>query len=301
MIYVGDDWEPARQRVEAVAAIEGKHVPRSLEDFIRIYGEKYSDEMQIKRRAKDNNGDGSDAVHASFPVYCGYWLNHRKSVKSAKDEELTDYPFEEQLFIIEESFTILMDRQKASWQSPMNVKPKTNFERWLDKVPARYKNARTNDFNGQMDDIFKHIYNGGSLLMLGKTGTGKTHFLWALANSFGEADMLDDMKITNLQELLGNVRSHGGDWADVAVSLYGGCTWLLVDECDKVNGSENDYLIISALVDKRYSENKPTVFVANGTRKQLVEKLGEPVVSRLTASSEKGMLLELEGNDRRHN
>lgn len=303
MIYLRDNNAEAIRRTRELLETEGRNVPRCLDDMLIVYGDRYSDENVIRKRKLINEGDGSDALHWSFPVYARQWTHDRAVVGAALNLELSDHRLTDQLALIDEATERMRQifREKRLDTDKPKAPERSPFEDWLERVPSRYRSARYEDFGEGARDHWQHVMEGGSMLMVGGTGVGKTHFLWAMANEIARNGLQDYMRVTTLQELLSECRTYGSDWSKYAVDVFGSNSvrWLFVDECDKINGSDNDVVIVSTLVDTRYSKELCTVFVGNGTRDSLVKRLGEPVVSRLTAGNEGGRLFVVSGDDRR--
>lgn len=305
MIFINERNPMCIAIMETLEKTEGFYVPKTLEDFLMIYGNIHSDENEVRKRARDTDGDGSDALHWGVPMYADSWLRSKALVEKHLKVNLTDTDFPWQKQLIDDAQGIedrnILQRRKASDDLIPKKEPDSEVERWKALVPERFSEASMNDYPPSVFPYFKHIFSGGSMLMLGPTGVGKTHFLWAAARSIVVEERLDpkEVKVISMQELLAKVRSSGGDWVEEVNARYGSVVWLFVDECDKVMGNESDYLIINSLVNTRYEKRICTVFSGNGTREQLARKLGEPVISRLTAGNEKGMLFLIEGKDRR--
>lgn len=304
MIHVNELNLKCRQSVAALKDVEGIFVPETLEDMLTIYGNRYSDENQVRRRAEDNNGDGSDALHWGFPMYAGKWVMDRKVVLEMLGRDIANTPQSQQLQLIDEAWQKHDRLLTEKWDTDRKLMGKDEdgkpiHDPWFDMIPTKYVDASLDDFPNAFDK-YEHIAGGGSMLMLGSTGVGKTRFIWAVAKQLVDnTGDSDQVKVITLQEMLAKVRSSPGDWTEEVLRRYGQCIWLFVDECDKVNGNENDYIIASALVNKRYEWGLSTVFAGNGDRDSIIAKLGEPVVSRLTAGNEKGKLFRVTGKDRR--
>lgn len=304
VIFVNESRPECLAHIEALNATEGRYVPKTMEDFLVIYGEVHSDEHEVAERARLTKGDGSDAVHWGLARYAMKWLNDRRVVKACLEQELADTDFERQTIAIENAWDIhdtrLRERREKERAAMGLVEPKPPRDKWFSLVPERFNGASMDDFP-KAYDLFHHVASGGSLLLLGPTGVGKSRLLWAMASEIVKGGIdADVVKVTTLQELLAKVRTSGNEWTDEIIGRTDRYVWLFLDECDKVNGSENDYIVVSALVNHRYERGMGTVFAGNGTRDSIIAKLGEPVVSRLTAGNEKGKLFMVNGKDRRN-
>ncbi len=166
---------------------------------------------------------------------------------------------------------------------------------FMSTVPPRYKDADLSDFTSGAR-IVNHILSGGSCLILGPTGVGKTRLMYAIGKSLVKTFGYGQIEIHTLTMLISSIRSNSGsqDWADYAHEHYGVTTSLLiVDELDKIKGNRSDYEIINLIIGERYDHKLQTVLVGNGTLDEAREILGDASISRLIGDKEGGMLFSL--------
>ena len=174
---------------------------------------------------------------------------------------------------------------------------------FMSTVPPRYKDADLSDFTSGAR-IVNHILSGGSCLILGPTGVGKTRLMYAIGKNLVKTFGYGQIEIHTLTMLISSIRSNSGsqDWADYAHEHYGIHTSLLiVDELDKIKGNRSDYEIINLIIGERYDHKLQTVLVGNGTLDEAREILGDASISRLIGDKEGGMLFNLSSSspDRR--
>ena len=174
---------------------------------------------------------------------------------------------------------------------------------FMSTVPPRYKDADLSDFNSGAR-IVNHILSGGSCLILGPTGVGKTRLMYAIGKSLVKSFGYGEIEINTLTMLISGIRSNSGSQAsaDYAHEHYGVRTSLLiVDELDKIKGNRSDYEIINLIIGERYDHKLQTVLVGNGTLDEAREILGDASISRLIGDKEGGMLFNLSSSspDRR--
>lgn len=175
------------------------------------------------------------------------------------------------------------------------------YEYFLDTVPERYKDAQLTDFNSS-SPVINHILDGGSCLLSGTTGSGKTHMLWALGKEFANKNKLGDVVVMTLSELISSVRSNSSatDWILYATEKFGEAPRILfVDEYDKCKSSPSDYELFNHIIGKRYDNKLQTVLVGNGDITTARNTLGDAVISRLTGKADNGAYYWVNAKDRR--
>lgn len=175
------------------------------------------------------------------------------------------------------------------------------YEYFLNTVPERYKNAQLSDFNSN-SPVINHILEGGSCLLSGTTGSGKTHMLWALGKELAKKNKLGDVVVMTLSELISSVRSNSSatDWILYATEKFGEAPRILfVDEYDKCKSSPSDYELFNHIIGKRYDKKLQTVLVGNGDITTARNTLGDAVISRLTGKADNGAYYWVNAKDRR--
>lgn len=235
-----------------------------------------------------------------------FWIEKTRQagvdVDSLNEDQLQDAIAET---IKNHEMSVIQERQEE-----LRVMGKTDtseFERkmsyFMSTVPPRYKDADLSDFNSGAR-IVNHILSGGSCLILGPTGVGKTRLMYAIGKSLVKTFGYGEIEIHTLTMLISGIRSNSGsqDWVDYAHEHYGVNTSLLiVDELDKIKGNRSDYEIINLIIGERYDHKLQTVLVGNGTLDDAREILGDASISRLIGDKEGGMLFNLSSSspDRR--
>lgn len=176
-----------------------------------------------------------------------------------------------------------------------------SYEAFMKTVPERYKSASLSDFNPSAT-IVNHILEGGSCLLTGSVGCGKTRLLYAIGKHLSPLYPPNEVVVDTLSRMLSIIHdnSEGRDWLMYAREKYCNRTKILfIDEFDKRKMSKSDYEIINQIIIERYGNKLQTVVVGNGDLQKAKDNLGEAVVSRLIGRADRGRYFHQEGKDRR--
>lgn len=134
--------------------------------------------------------------------------------------------------------------------------------------------------NYALEDL-KNIRSAKNLILLGSTGTGKTH-LAASITLLATHQMIDARYVTSAQ-LLAEVRDSWGKKEISEMSVldkYARASVLLIDEVGQRDDGQNAQEILSQLIDMRY-KRYPTIITTNLTQEKLCERLGDRAYDRL--------------------
>lgn len=157
------------------------------------------------------------------------------------------------------------------------------------------------------------------MYIFGDCGTGKTHIAWCLFRNKIEQRLNDLKKVLEKEE---NESHHITLYSNIKVYSWIEMLRLLRDSMinkDKYNspysieedfdpqililddvGSEkvSDWTIetLYHLINDRYENNKPTIITSNLSLKELAEKVGDRIPSRIAEMCE---VIKIEGKDRR--
>jgi DNA replication protein DnaC len=171
-----------------------------------------------------------------------------------------------------------------------------NERRWHSAIPQRFHRAQMDDFAGQpfYADVMEwslHAY-GRNLVLAGPTGVGKTRLACAACRQA----LYDgaEVRLFSIVKLLDLLRPGGPDGAlDDLVDV----DRLIIDDLGMEKPSDWTGERISALIDARWSEERPTVVTTNLHREPLAAHLGAFAFSRLIGDG--AIRLRLSGDDRR--
>lgn len=179
-------------------------------------------------------------------------------------------------------------------------------------IPRIYRNAIADIPEGTkwINDVANHaiaeherrgtvapaVINGPSLLLLGPTGVGKTYQAYGILRALAVAGVSAPWIATSSADLYAALRPRAGVDSETEFRRYAHARLLLVDDLGAAKSSEWTEEINFRLVNHRYENQLPTLLTSNVLPKQLADRLGDRVASRLTEMCERTVIT---GQDRR--
>ncbi|MCX5336935.1 ATP-binding protein [Streptomyces sp. NBC_00140] len=140
------------------------------------------------------------------------------------------------------------------------------------------------------------IDHGPSLLLLGPTGTGKTHQAYAAIRELAITGVVARWTVTTAPDMYAALRPRHGIDSEAEFRSYRSAAVLLVDDLGASKVTEFTEEVNFRLVDYRYKHHLPTLFTSNALPRELNDKLGARVTSRLREMCQNVPVL---GQDRR--
>lgn len=181
-----------------------------------------------------------------------------------------------------------------------------------DNVPARFADALPSigDVQTWVADVVRSamgesirrgqrivsIHSGPSLLLLGLTGRGKTHESYGAMRVISGLGLHSKWVVVSAADLYAQLRPRHGVDSEAEFDRIANAPVLAVDDMGAAKNSEWVEEINFRLVNRRYETMRPTLFTSNVRPKELAEKVGERVASRLTEMTKR---VVVGGADRR--
>jgi DNA replication protein DnaC len=140
------------------------------------------------------------------------------------------------------------------------------------------------------------LNTGPSLLILGPTGTGKTHQGYGALRHLSVMGVSCASVASSAADVYAKLRPRHGIDSEAEFERYANARLLFLDDLGAAKTSEWVEEVNYRLINHRYEKGFATIFTSNVPPKELGERLGERVASRLT---EMARPIVLKGKDRR--
>lgn len=141
------------------------------------------------------------------------------------------------------------------------------------------------------------VTQGRSLLLLGSTGTGKTHQAYGAIRELAITGVAARWVVTTTADLYAALRPRHGIDSEAEFRRYRDARILLIDDlgADR-KPTEFTEEVNFRLINHRYEHGLPTLITSNLLPKEIAERLGDRVTSRLIEMCER---VVFKGPDRR--
>lgn len=190
---------------------------------------------------------------------------------------------------------------KASQSQMETPTSKGALQAFVSKLPPKFKDASLENFTAPTNDhafllkVANRFVNSfskeqppGGMVIMGPTGTGKTHYSIALGREITSMGLTPHY--TTVADMIKEVRASWGETGgeSIVLSKLVHYDLMIIDEIGVQTGSPNEKQIICEVVDGRYKLMKPTILISNLAIDEVSKYVSERSVSRVL---DKGMKL----------
>jgi DNA replication protein DnaC len=165
-------------------------------------------------------------------------------------------------------------------------------------IPLRFKEKRFDNFTAhceRSEKVFAQVVKytaefeqnskqGKSIIMLGNTGTGKTHLATATCNHIIEKYQKTAV-FTSVMQAIRRVKDTynkgGKETEQEAINAFITPDLLVLDEVGVQFGSDAEKLILFEILNGRYENIKPTILLSNLDADKIRGALGDRIIDRM--------------------
>ena len=195
------------------------------------------------------------------------------------------------------------------WEKRLEHIP--DFDPGRYRIPAMYHDCSLDSYYGA-ESLVKRLrqYEGGSLVLSGNTGSGKTHLAIALMRELERKQYInqckrsielvkegkDALKYWHLRpekcfiavpNLLLEIRASFREGSNVSeeqiIKKYSRISMLVLDDLGSEKVSDFVLTTLYILINNRYAEDKDTIITTNRSLKQIEDHLNARIASRMAA------------------
>lgn len=163
---------------------------------------------------------------------------------------------------------------------------------WVDTITAESHTDQV-----ERGALIATAHRGPSLLLLGKTGVGKTYEAYGAIRDLAISGVMARWTVATAADMYGALRPRHGVDSETEFRSYRNANLLLIDDLGaERKPTEFTEEINFRLINWRYEHHMPTLITSNVTLPELAGRLGDRVTSRLAEMCQR---IVLTGADRR--
>lgn len=136
------------------------------------------------------------------------------------------------------------------------------------------------------ENFNQYAQKGSSLIFSGLPGTGKSHLAIAVLQSLMPEHVgLYTTCMNVIRAVRGSWRKDSEQSETEILQIYGSVPLLVLDEIGVQYGTDGEQTILFDVLDRRYRDMKPSIFLTNQDKKGFKEFIGERTFDRLTETA----------------
>lgn len=195
------------------------------------------------------------------------------------------------------------------WEKKLEDMPDFDPARY--KIPAMYHDCSLDNYRGA-ESLIKRLrhYAGGSLVLSGNTGSGKTHLAIALMRELEQKQYInqcersikllkegkDVLKYWHLRpekcfiavpnlllEIRASFREGSSESEEQIIKKYSNVPMLVLDDLGSEKVSDFVLTTLYILINNRYAENMDTIITTNRSLEQIEDHLNARIASRMAS------------------
>lgn len=209
-----------------------------------------------------------------------------ESIKTMNDFKIPQFTF---ISIPEQDEFVRQKEAESERERQLELLAKKKQEFENSGVPKRYWNesfytwkTRNKDDEIRLQIVIEYSRqksNDSVLLLLGPKGVGKTHLGASIIREAGGTFISVEEMIFKYEC---SMDFHSETNRVNLMNFYSTTPMLVIDEIDRSMQQAKEYAILNYILRRRYEDMLPTVLISNPKKEDLLKKLGDAVVDRLT-------------------
>ncbi|MBD9734558.1 ATP-binding protein [Streptomyces sp. H28] len=189
------------------------------------------------------------------------------------------------------------DFLREHFRTQLDAVREQNIDAFERRVPRRYAAARPDAAaRNWADAVTVAPHTAPSLLVLGPTGTGKTHFAYGALRAVAETGLRVSWRAFTEPDLFAHLRPTAGRDDEQALQDIAAADLLFIDDLGAAKLSDWTEEITYRVINYRYEQCLPGIYTSNIPPKELAAAIGTRIASRLTEMCDR---IALKGDDLR--
>jgi len=179
-----------------------------------------------------------------------------------------------------------------------NEKIRTIYSEFIREVPPRFKDATFSSFQCSSDKQRKtveYLKTGGSAVIYGSNGVGKTHLAYATCEYQARQGKVAGYVLAF--DFFNKIRKSFSDGTtEDVMNRYSNYQLLVIDEIDKTQGTQTEFMYLYSLINERYNYMRSTILITNAKPDEFAAIIGQSALDRVASE---GKVIDLTGENYR--